>query len=211
MNFIDARIMNYAEQHSSKENEVLQEINRNTHLKVLKPRMLSGNYQGQLLSLISYMIKPKMVLEIGTYVGYSAICLAKGLQENGKIITLDNNEELESTIKKNIKKADCSTKIEFILGDAKNYIATTNTIFDLVFIDADKQSYSNYYDLVFDKVKPGGFILADNVLWSGKVIDDKKDKDTTILDEFNKKIANDNRVEKILLPIRDGLFLIRKK
>ncbi|MES2836458.1 MAG: O-methyltransferase [Bacteroidota bacterium] len=211
MEFINPEIMQYSENHSEQEDKLLHEINRDTHLKILKPRMLSGSYQGQLLSFISQMIKPITILEIGTYVGYSAICLAKGLQENGKLITLDNNEELETTIVNNIKKYGYDKKIEFVLGDAKNYIATTNNLFDLVFIDADKQSYSNYYDLVFDKVKTGGFILADNVLWSGKVLDSKKDKDTEILDEFNKKIANDTRIEKILLPIRDGLFLIRKK
>lgn len=211
MEFIHPEIMQYSENHSEPEDKILQEINRDAHLKILKPRMLSGSYQGQLLSFISQMIKPKTILEIGTYVGYSAICLAKGLQENGKLITLDNNEELENTIVNNIKKSGFDKKIEFVLGDAKNYIAATNTIFDLVFIDADKQSYSNYFDLIFDKVKTGGFILADNVLWSGKVLNEKKDTDTEILDEFNKKIACDNRVEKILLPIRDGLFLIRKK
>ncbi len=175
--------------------------------------MLSGHFQGRFLSFLSKLQRPLNILEIGTYTGYSAICLAQGLQENGKLITIDCNEELESFVIENIKKAGVEEKIEFVLGDAKHIIPTLNLNFDLVFIDADKVNYGLYYDLIFDKLNPNALIIADNVLWSGKIIDKNvkaNDEDTHALLAFNKKIQEDNRVENILLPIRDGLMVARK-
>ena len=173
--------------------------------------MLSGKVQGQFLKFISQMLQPNRVLEIGTYTGYAAICLAAGLPENGKLFTIDINEELEDIVKTHVVKAGLQNKIVQIIGDATQEIQKLNETFDLVFIDADKQNYSLYYDLVFDKVRSGGFILADNVLWSGKIIDEQKDKDTQKLAEFNDKVQQDNRVENVIVSIRDGVMMIRKK
>ena len=208
MEFIDKKIEDYALAHSQAESEVLKKINRDTNANVLMPRMLSGHMQGNVLSMFSKMIQPKQILEIGTYTGYSGICLAQGLQEAGKLHTIDINEELEF-----IKDAGLTNKINYYIGNALNIIPTINEIFDLVFIDADKMNYSAYYDLVFEKVRSGGFIIADNVLWSGKVLEDtvKMDKETKNINAFNKKIHNDVRVEHTLLPIRDGLMIVRKK
>ncbi len=214
MEITDTRIQNYCDEHTSSESDVLKNLNRDTHANVLQPRMLSGHFQGRLLSMLSQMIKPKMILEIGTYTGYSAICLAEGLAENGKLITIDVNAEQEQRVRKYIAEAGLQNHIQFIIGDALNIIKTLPHTYDLIFIDADKPNYSNYYDLVFDKLNKGGYIIADNVLWNGKVVDEKevtKDKDTQILDAFNKKIKQDERVENILLPIRDGLMVVRKK
>lgn len=213
-NIIDESIQNYCEQHSSNEPLVLQKLSRHTHANVLQPRMLSGHFQGRVLSFISHMIKPNYVLEIGTYTGYSAICLAEGLSEQGKLITIDINPEQEDHIYRFIKEAGYEGKIQFIVGDAYNIIKTLPPGFDLVFIDADKQNYLKYYEQVLPLLKQGGYILIDNVLWSGKVVDEtslQKDKDTQSLDAFNRHIAQDERIEKILLPIRDGLTLCRKK
>jgi predicted O-methyltransferase YrrM len=213
-NIIDESIQNYCEQHSSNEPLILQKLSRHTHANVLQPRMLSGHFQGRVLSFISHMIKPNYVLEIGTYTGYSAICLAEGLSEKGKLITIDINPEQEDHIYRFIKEAGCEGKIQFIVGDAYNIIKTLTPGFDLVFIDADKQNYLKYYEQVLPLLKQGGYILIDNVLWSGKVVDEtalQKDKDTQSLDAFNRHIAQDERIEKILLPIRDGLTLCRKK
>jgi caffeoyl-CoA O-methyltransferase len=213
-NIIDESIQNYCEQHSSNEPLILQKLSRHTHANVLQPRMLSGHFQGRVLSFISHMIKPNYVLEIGTYTGYSAICLAEGLSEKGKLITIDINPEQEDHIYRFIKEAGCEDKIQFIVGDAYNIIKTLSPGFDLVFIDADKQNYLKYYEQVLPLLKQGGYILIDNVLWSGKVVDEtalQKDKDTQSLDAFNRHIAQDERIEKILLPIRDGLTLCRKK
>jgi len=213
-NIIDESIQNYCEQHSSNEPLVLQKLSRHTHANVLQPRMLSGHFQGRVLSFISHMIKPNYVLEIGTYTGYSAICLAEGLTEQGKLITIDINPEQEDHIYRFIKEAGYEGKIQFIVGDAYNIIKTLPPGFDLVFIDADKQNYLKYYEQVLPLLKQGGYILIDNVLWSGKVVDEtslQKDKDTQSLDAFNRHIAQDERIEKILLPIRDGLTLCRKK
>jgi caffeoyl-CoA O-methyltransferase len=211
--FIDSKLDDYVCLHTSDEPQILYELNRETHLKVLQPRMLSGHFQGRLLSMISKLISPTNILEIGTYTAYSTLCLLEGLNKNGKITTIDINEELEDIVRKYISKAEAEQKIDYQIGDAIEIIPTLNQEFDLVFIDADKTNYVNYYNLVFDKVKSGGFILTDNVLWSGKVIQPlkKDDLDTKIILEFNEMVKNDDRVETILLPIRDGLMLTRKK
>ena len=213
MDIVHEALSEYADRHTSDEPAALKELNRETHAKVLMPRMLSGHLQGRLLSLISHMIRPKLVLEIGTYTGYSAICFAEGLQQGGMVHTIDINDELEPLIKRYIEKSGMKDKITTHFGDAKIILPSLTGPFDLVFIDADKFNYSVYYDLVFDKVKTGGIILADNVLWSGKVLEDQtnKDKDTSALIEFNKKIQADSRVENVMLTIRDGLLAIRKK
>lgn len=213
MEFIDDQIIDYSLLHSEPEDEVLVELQRETNLKVFSPRMLSGHLQGFWLTLLSKMLQPKLIVEIGTYTGYSAICLAKGLPENGRLITIDVNEETEAIAKKYFDKSGFSAKIELITKDAKEVLPTITERIDMVFIDADKRNYSLYYDLVIDKVKPGGLIIADNVLWSGKILDLEKNKDvdTQAIQSFNEKMKNDSRVEKLLLPIRDGLFIMRKK
>jgi len=213
MDFLPPKIDHYATELSSSESDLLAELNRETHLKVLSPRMLSGHLQGRVLSMIAHMIQPSYILEIGTYTGYSAICLSEGLSENGKLITIDVNEELSPILNNYLKQSPKANQIELIFGDATKIIQTLPNQIDLVFIDADKENYSNYFDLVIDKIRPGGFILADNVLWSGKVVEDIKsnDKSTIEIMAFNNKIQNDIRVENVLLPIRDGIMLIRKK
>lgn len=213
MDFINQAIEDYCERNTTAESDALKKINRHTHANVLQPRMLSGHFQGRFLAMVSHMIKPKYVLEIGTYTGYSAICLAEGLQAGGKLITIDVNAELEDLVNYHISQADMSDKIEHIIGDASEIIHNLNFPFDLVFIDADKPNYPRYYELVMDKIPSGAFILIDNVLWSGKVVNQKdldKDKDTQILHSLNESIQIDKRVENILLPIRDGLMLVRK-
>ncbi len=206
-------IEEYILQHSDKEDSVLAELNRETNLKILRPRMLSGHLQGKVLEMISKMINPEKILELGTYTGYSAICLAKGLKENGILHSIEINDELEDFILKYFRKADIENKVKLHFGDARKIIPEINDQFDLVFIDADKREYLEYYHSVFDFVKPGGFILADNVLWSGKVIglESPDDEYTKGIVEFNEFIKNDERVEKVILPLRDGLTLIRKK
>lgn len=211
MHLVSFEIEKYIEQHTSAESEVLQQLNRKTQTDVLMPQMLSGKVQGQFLNFISLMLQPNRVLEIGTFTGYSAICLAAGLQKNGKLFTIDINEELEDMVKAHIEKAGLQNNIIQIIGNATKEIAKLDETFDLVFIDADKQNYSVYYDLVIDKVRSGGFILADNVLWSGKIIDEKKDKDTQKLAEFNDKIQQDNRIENVIISVRDGIMMMRKK
>lgn len=212
MEFIEKKIEDYALAHSQEESMILKKISRETHAKVMQPRMLSGHMQGNFLRMISQMIHPQQVLEIGTYTGYSAVCLAQGLQKNGKLHTIDVNEELEKTVRSYFKEAGMEAHINYYIGDALNIIPSIDEKFDLVFIDADKKNYSNYYDLVFEKVNSGGFIIADNVLWSGKVLDleKNKDNDTLLIDAFNKKVHNDPRVEHMLLPLRDGLMIARK-
>lgn len=213
MDYTTDLIHQYCELYSSEETTVLKQLNRYTHANVLQARMISGHLQGRVLSAISHLLKPENVLEIGTYTGYSAICLAEGLAANGKLITIDVNPEIETQAIHFFKEAGFENKIQLIIGDAYQVIRTLPKDFDLVFIDADKKSYDAYYELVLTYLKPGGFILVDNVLWSGKVIDEKElqsDKDTQTLHAFNQKIKNDKRVEKVLLPIRDGLYLIRK-
>lgn len=193
------------------ENELLQRIDRETHLRVLMPRMLSGHYQGRVLSMLSKLITPKRILEIGTFTGYATLCLAEGLAEDGILYTLDINVELEDRVRDYFAESSYGPKIEYILGDAKETIGGLNETFDLVFIDADKRNNDTYYDLVFDKVRPGGLIIVDNVLWSGKVLLEQQDKDTRFISAFNDKVAADDRTEKLILPVRDGLFIIRKK
>jgi caffeoyl-CoA O-methyltransferase len=208
MEIVNEDLQRYAEQHTSPESDLLKKINRDTYAHVLMPRMLSGHLQGRVLSMISHLLKPQRILEIGTYTGYSALCLAEGLSPGGKIITIDINEELEKKVRKHF--AQSRDKIEYKIGNALDIIPTLNEIFDLVFIDADKSNYINYFDLVIDKVRPGGFILADNVLWSGKVLNKNPDNDTKCINAFNQKIQHDSRVENVLLPIRDGIMMIRK-
>jgi len=213
MEFIDQKLDDYVCMHTSEEDDLLKELNRQTHLKILQPRMLSGHFQGRFLSMISKMIQPTSILEIGTYTGYSALCLAEGLKSNGKLLTIDKNPELEDFVRNFLEKSAYSENIEYVIADEMKYIPTINQSFDLVFIDADKGNYLNYYQLVIDMIPSGGYILADNVLWSGKVIDEKSvnDKDTKAIMEFNQYVMNDIRVENVLLPIRDGLLLMRKK
>ena len=209
-NFINKDILEYSEKYSQQEPEILQELNRETHLKILNPRMLSGFFQGRLLSIISKLIKPKKVLEIGTYTGYSAICIAEGMNKNGIIHTIDKNEELNTIQKKYFKKSGLENNIIQYNGCALDIIPKIEEKFDLIFIDADKENYINYFNLVIDKLNNNGVILADNVLWSGKVINKKKDHETQELDYYNKKVNNDSRVENILLSVRDGLMVCRK-
>jgi len=206
-------IEEYILNHSDSEDPVLAELNRETNLKILRPRMLSGHLQGKILEMISKMIHPKKILELGTYTGYSAICLAKGLKENGILHTIEINDELEEFILKYLRKAGLEEKVKLHFGDARRIVPELNASFDLAFIDADKREYLEYYNTIFEYVKPGGFILADNVLWSGKVIEleSPDDEYTKGIFEFNEFIKNDDRVEKVILPLRDGLTLIRKK
>ena len=214
MEIIANLINQYCTEHTSPENEVLKSLNRYTHANVLQPRMLSGHFQGRLLSMLSNMIRPKYILEIGTYTGYSALCLAEGLSENGKLITIDVNAEREDLVNTYIEKANMKDKIHHIIGDAYNIVKSISHSFDLVFIDADKQNYIRYYELIIDKLSPNGYLLLDNMLWDGKVIDEdclKKDRDAQLLNTLNKQIQSDPRVENILLPIRDGLMLVRKR
>ena len=213
MEFIDPKIDEYVSAHSEDEPLVLKELTRETWLKAINPRMLAGHLQGRTLSMISHMIKPKTALEIGTFTGYSAICLAEGLAENGKIITIAINEELEAFAKKYFVKAGIETKIEQRIGDAMEFVPSITEELDLVFIDADKTNYANYYEMVLPKLRIGGYIIADNVLWSGKILEDsnKYDADTKALIDFNKKVQADNRVQNVLFPIRDGIQVIRKK
>lgn len=210
MEFIDIELQRYSEAHTSGESDLLKKINRDTHSLVMKPRMLSGHMQGRFLSLISKMVRPKSILEIGTYTGYSALCLAEGLRFDGKLITIDINEELEGRVQGYFNQSEHAAKIDYRIGNALQIIPQLSGPFDLIFIDADKANYSNYYDLVIDKTESGGIILADNVLWSGKVINPKPDKDTQNVLDFNEKVHNDPRVENVLLPIRDGITVIRK-
>ncbi len=193
------------------EDKLLQHIDRETNLKVLMPRMLSGHYQGRVLSMLSKMISPKRILEVGTFTGYATLCLAEGLTEEGIIYTLDINAELEDMVRENFAKSPLNSKINYIIGDAQESLKNINETFDLVFIDADKKNNGTYYDLIFDQVRAGGLIIVDNVLWSGKIVNNAQDKDTKNISSFNDKINEDNRVEKLILPVRDGLFVIRKK
>lgn len=200
----------YAENFTSDESDVLRELRLHCEAHYDDKSMLSGFVQGRLLSMFSHMIRPKAVLEIGTYLGYSALCFAEGLADGGKVITLDIQEDTNRVARSFVEKSTFADRIEFHLGFATEIIPTLDEIFDLVFIDADKPNYSNYYDLVFDKVRQGGFIIADNVLWSGKVLEIEKDENTQALHEYNEKVLADERVENILLPIRDGLMVARK-
>jgi caffeoyl-CoA O-methyltransferase len=210
---IDEKIQSYAEKHTTAESELLTELLQKTYAERVDKSMLSGFYQGRLLAMFSKMLQPKRILEIGTYMGYSALCLAEGLADGGKIITLDIQPETNAVAKEFWARTPDYSKIESYLGDATQIIPTLNETFDLVFIDADKPNYANYYDLIFPKLRLGGIILADNVLWSGKVLDPKTndDESTVALSEFNGKIQNDERVSNILFAVRDGLLVIRKE
>lgn len=208
--FLDAAIQNYIKEHTSPEPEILLKLNRETYANVLMPRMLSGHIQGRLLAMFSKMIKPKNILEIGTYTGYSAICMAEGLQSGGKLTTIDINEELEDMVRQFFAIAGVEDKINQIIGNALEVIPVLDEKYDLVFIDADKANYLNYFNLVIDKVNSGGFVIADNVLWSGKVVHKKEDKDTQVILNFNKAIQDDQRVENVMIPVRDGLMIVRK-
>jgi caffeoyl-CoA O-methyltransferase len=213
MEFITKDLSDYCENNTSAETDILAQLNRETHLKVVSPRMLSGHLQGRFLSFISKLQQPKLVVEIGTYTGYSALCLAEGLAENGKLISIDVNEETSTFAKSFISKTEYANKIDLVLADAKDYIPTIKESIDLVFIDADKKNYLNYYHLVIDKLNKGGLIIADNVLWSGKITmsESAMDKETLTLHQFNQFVQQDSRVENMLLPIRDGLMVVRKK
>ena len=217
----------YIEQHSSPEGAVLEQITRNTHLEVINPRMLSGHVQGRVLSMLSKMIRPKRILELGTFTGYSALCLAEGLAEDGRLITIEHNDEMEDAIRRNLALSPLGEKIELVIGDAKEWLREVKgerlkvkgergkvkggELFDLVFIDADKKEYCEYLDLVLPLMNKGGWILADNTLWDGHIIDPAydKDKQTVALRAFNDKVAEDERLEKVILPLRDGLTVIR--
>ncbi|MDX2431244.1 MAG: O-methyltransferase [Bacteroides sp.] len=201
----------YLEMHSSAEDPVLAELNRHTHLKEVHPRMLSGRVLGAFLTLFSQLLSPSRILEVGTYTGYSAICLAKGLKSGGKLTTLELNDELRQTALTFFEKAGVAKSIELLNGDAIKIIPNLPGPFDLVFIDANKESYSAYYEEILPKVTKGGYILADNVLWGGKVLGDhKKDNSTSSIQRFNELVTRDPRVENMLLPIRDGLMVIKK-
>jgi len=213
MEFLEQNLANYIVAHTSESAILLQELERETNLKVLMPRMISGHFQGRVLSMLSKMIQPKNILEIGTYTGYSALCLAEGLADDGRLLTIDINAEVEELVRKYFNKSNYKNQIEYIIADAMNYLKTIQGKFDIVFIDADKENYQQYYDMIIDHVNPGGYIIADNVLWSGKVVADLKkiDKDTQAILNFNAFVQSDERFENVLFPIRDGLLIARKK
>lgn len=214
MEFISPNLLAYCEAHTSAEDPLLLKITRETQAKVLLPRMISGHLQGKTLELFAKMLQPKAILEIGTFTGYSAICLARGLAPGGTLLTLDINDELEAMVRGFFEESGLGLQIDYRLGNARELLPAIPGPFDLIFIDADKYYYSAYYDLVIDKLRPGGILLADNVLWSGKILVEegqKIDKDTQALLEFNRKLVEDPRVEVVLLPIRDGLFMARKR
>ena len=213
MHFLPEHIDNYVVKHSDNEPELLQKLNRETHQKILQPRMLSGDYQGRVLSMLSKLIQPKFILEIGTYTGYSALCLAEGLTKGGELHTIDVNEELVDFQRKYFDASPFGKQIYQHLGNALDIIPELDHTFDLVFIDADKPNYINYFHAIVDKLRPGGIILSDNVLWSGKVAEPINDKDTStkLLVEYNQLLKEDSRVETVILPIRDGLTISRKR
>ena len=206
----NADLIKYCQAHSTSVDDVLLELERDTHIKELVPQMISGNFQGKLMQLLSVMIQPKYVLEIGTFTGFSAICWAAGLQQGGRIHTIEVNEELESMILNYFEKANVQEKIKLHIGNALEIIPTLKETFDIVFIDAKKTDYKDYYKLVFEKVRPGGFIFADNVVWDGKVLNNNKDPKTQAIVDFNKMIMDDPRVENLMLPFSDGITIARK-
>ncbi len=211
MNRHQKEIHKYCSEHSTAQSNILYELERETYLKTLAPQMMSGHLQGRFLSLLSKMQRPRRVLELGVFTGYATLCLAEGLAEDGIIHAIEGNPELEYIIQKYVKKAGLEDKVKLHIGDAKVIAGELEETFDLVFIDAGKRDYAFYYDLIIEKVNPGGILLADNVLWSGKVITGATDADTQLLDAFNKKVNADPRVENIIMPLRDGLTIIRKK
>ena len=204
-------IEEYLEQHTTPMDEVLHELYRETHLHAMNPRMASGPVQGRFLQLLCQLMQPKKVLEIGTFTGFATICMARGMASDGLLTTIEANEEYEGIIRKYLAKAAVADRVRLIIGDAKEVIPTLEGGFDLVFIDADKISYPSYYDLMIEKLNPGGVVLADNVLWEGKVLNvGTKERDTKAIQAFNDKVQNDPRVENVLLPLRDGLMMVRK-
>ena len=214
MELVPKEIEAYVEAHTEAESELLRHVNRETHAKALKPRMLSGHMQGRVLALFSRLLRPERILEVGTYTGDSALCLCEGLAENGKLITIDVNEELETQVRSTFDQSPFGSKIDYRIGNALDIIPSIQEQLDLVFIDADKANYQTYYDMVIDQVRPGGIIMADNVLWSGKVVETsprKTDKDTQALLDFNRSLSQDERVHCLLLPIRDGIMIAQKK
>lgn len=212
MEILDPQLQLYLETHCDPEPEALKKINRETYLKQLKPNMLSGHYQGRLLSMLSKLVNPKLILEIGSFTGYATICLAEGLTEGGKIHTIEVNREQEETLRKNFDLAGFTDRIKLHIGDAKQVIfGFTDQIFDICFIDADKKSNLTYFELIIDKIRPGGLIIIDNVLWKAKVYGEATDADTELFRKLNDAIAVNTQVEKIILPVRDGVLVIRKK
>ena len=211
MNFISSKLQQYIDDHSMEESDLLKALDRETHQKVLQPRMLSGSYQGRLLALLAKMIEPKKILEVGTYTGYATLCMAEGLSTGGSIDTIDYNEELSDIQRRYFDQSPYRSQIVQHLGEAKDVIKTLTGPYDLVFLDADKENYPHYFDLIIDKLETGGVILSDNVLWSGKVLEKANDEATSALQEYNHKINSDARVETIILPIRDGLTITRKR
>lgn len=210
MEFIDSAIEEYSRIFSGEPSALLQELDRETHALILQPRMLSGHLQGRFLSFFAKVCRPSTILEIGTYTGYSALCLAEGLGPAGKLITIDINEELETFTRSFFDRSEYKHQIDYRIADAKDALTKIDGPFDLVFIDADKRNYALYYDLVIDKMSPGGVILVDNVLWSGKIVDENaRDKSTQALRDFNQKCLDDPRVDNMLLPLRDGLYMLR--
>ena len=211
MDFLGEDLREYVESHTTAESDLLKKINRETFSKILMPQMLSGHLQGRVLSMLSRMIKPSKILEIGTFTGYSAICMAEGLTKEGKLITIDINEELEERVRGYFEEAGLETIIDYRIGNALDIILELDDKFELVFIDADKINYSRYFNLIIDKILPGSYIIIDNVLWSGKVIDENvSDKDTVAIREFNDMVEKESRVDNVLLPVRDGLMILRK-
>ncbi len=211
MKFIDEKLDEYVCQNTTEENDILYRLNRETYMKVLQPRMLSGHFQGRALSMFSKMIKPLRILEIGTYTGYSALCLAEGLTKKGELHTIDNNEEQQELVQSFIDKSDYKSQITQHIGNALDIIPTLKEDWDIVFIDADKENYLNYYRMLINNLKSGSYVIADNVLWSGKVLDkpESLDKETRVLVDYNNFIQKDSRVENVLFPIRDGLSIAR--
>jgi predicted O-methyltransferase YrrM len=210
MNFISDQLQQYINDHSMEESDLLKALDRETHQKVLQPRMLSGSYQGRLLALLAKMIGPKKILEVGTYTGYATLCLAEGLTTGGSIDTIDHNEELADMQRRYFDQSPYGSQIDQHLGEAKDILKTLTGPYDLVFLDADKENYPHYFDLIIDKLETGGILLSDNVLWSGKVLEKATDEATSSLQEYNHKINTDVRVETVVLPIRDGLTITRK-
>ena len=211
MNFISDQLQQYIDDHSMKESDLLKALDRETHQKVLQPRMLSGLYQGRLLALLAKMIGPKKILEVGTYTGYATLCMAEGLTTGGSIDTVDHNEELTDMQRRYFDQSPYGSQIIQHLGEAKDILKSLTGPYDLVFLDADKENYPRYFDLIIDKLEMGGVILSDNVLWSGKVLEKATDETTSALQEYNHKINTDVRVETVVLPIRDGLTITRKR
>ena len=208
-------ILEYIEQHSTPESDALKQIVHTTHIEMINPRMMSGHIQGRVLSMFSQMIRPQRILELGTFTAYSTLCLAEGLADDGTLVTLEHNDELEDMILRNLALSPLGEKVQLVIGDAMEWLAaqSSDLLYDLVFIDADKREYSAYLDAVLPLVRPGGWILADNTLWDGHIIEEAydKDKQTLALRAFNDKVAQDERLDKVILPLRDGLTIIRKK